>query len=285
MSTHDARGASRPRTPSGRLGRGPRRPTTTPERLGSVMGHHFLVYRRTWRGSIISRFLSPLFFLLSMGLGLGALVDDSAGGVDGLPYLQFVVPGILAMQAMMTAFGESTYAGHGLHQVEPDVRRDARHAAAGRRGARRSPRRRRVPPLHRRGDLRRRRGAVRRVRLVVGGARRAGRRAHRPGLRRADLRPGRPARERQRLQHPVPVRRDAADAVLRHLLPDRPAAGVDAAARLGHPAVARRRAVPRRRHRHRARLARAGAPGGAAASTSASAGCSPARSFTRRLVS
>ena len=37
-------------------------------------------YRRTWRGSIISRFLSPLFFLLSMGLGLGALVDDSAGG-------------------------------------------------------------------------------------------------------------------------------------------------------------------------------------------------------------
>ena len=74
------------------------------------MAHHFVVYRRTWRGSIITRFLSPLFFLLSMGLGLGALVDDSAGGVDGLPYLQFVVPGILAMQAMMTAFGESTYA-------------------------------------------------------------------------------------------------------------------------------------------------------------------------------
>ena len=51
-----------PGTPSGRLGRGPRRPTTAPERFTSVMGHHFLVYRRTWRGSIISRFLSPLFF-------------------------------------------------------------------------------------------------------------------------------------------------------------------------------------------------------------------------------
>jgi lipooligosaccharide transport system permease protein len=98
------------RTPSGRLGHGPRRPTTGAERLGSVMGHHFVVYRRTWQGSIISRFLSPLFFLLSMGLGLGALVDSSAGGVDGVPYLQYVVPGILAMQAMMTAFGESTYA-------------------------------------------------------------------------------------------------------------------------------------------------------------------------------
>jgi lipooligosaccharide transport system permease protein len=97
-------------TPSGRLGFGERRPTSTGERLRSVTAHHFLVYRRTWRGSIIGRFLSPLFFLLSMGLGLGALVDDSAGGVDGVPYLQFVVPGILAMQAMMTAFGESTYA-------------------------------------------------------------------------------------------------------------------------------------------------------------------------------
>lgn len=97
-------------TPSGRLATGPRAPMPFAERLGAVMAHHFTVYRRTWKGSIIGRFLSPVFFLLSMGLGLGALVDSSAGGVGGVPYLQFVVPGILAMQAMMTAFGESTYA-------------------------------------------------------------------------------------------------------------------------------------------------------------------------------
>lgn len=60
-------------------------------------------------GSIISRFLSPLLFLLSIGLGLGSLVDKSAGGVGGVPYLQFVVPGILAAQAMWVAMGESTY--------------------------------------------------------------------------------------------------------------------------------------------------------------------------------
>ncbi len=94
---------------SGRLTRGPRREMGTAERLGAVAGHHLLVYRRTWKGSLIGRFLSPLFFLLAMGLGLGTLVDDRAGGVDGVPYLRFVVPGILAMQAMMTAFGESTY--------------------------------------------------------------------------------------------------------------------------------------------------------------------------------
>ena len=73
------------------------------------MSHHVVVYRRTWKGSIIGRFLSPLFFLLSMGLGLGTLVDDSAGGVSGVPYLQYVVPGIIAVQAMWLAFGESTY--------------------------------------------------------------------------------------------------------------------------------------------------------------------------------
>lgn len=74
-----------------------------------AFGFWLAAYRRTWRGSIVSRFLSPLFFLLSMGLGLGSLVDRSSGGVAGVPYLQFVVPGFLAAQAMFTAMGESTY--------------------------------------------------------------------------------------------------------------------------------------------------------------------------------
>ncbi|MEO6791236.1 MAG: ABC transporter permease [Ornithinibacter sp.] len=97
-------------TPSGRLRAGPRRALSAPERVGAVMGHHLLVYRRTWRGSIIGRFLSPLFFLLAMGVGLGSLVDERAGGVGGVSYLQFIVPGIIAMQAMFLAFTESTYA-------------------------------------------------------------------------------------------------------------------------------------------------------------------------------
>ena len=65
-----------------------------------VFGSWLTAYKRTWRGSIFGRFLSPLLFLLSMGLGLGSLVDKSAGGVGGVPYLHFVVPGILAAQAM-----------------------------------------------------------------------------------------------------------------------------------------------------------------------------------------
>ena len=88
---------------------GTRPPLTASERTLAVFAYFFMVYRRTWHGSIIGRFLSPLFFLLAMGIGLGSLVDDRVGGVDGLPYLQFVVPAIVATQTMWVAMGESTY--------------------------------------------------------------------------------------------------------------------------------------------------------------------------------
>ena len=88
---------------------GPRAPLSSWERTVAVLGYYVTQYRRTWRGTIIGRFLSPLFFLLSMGLGLGALVDDRAGGVNGMPYLHYVVPAIVATQAMWVAMGESTW--------------------------------------------------------------------------------------------------------------------------------------------------------------------------------
>ena len=97
---------------TGRTGRsvhGIREPLSPAERIRAVVGYFLTVYRRTWRGSIIGRFATPLFFLLAMGLGLGSLVDAKAGGVGGLSYLHFVVPAIVATQAMWVAMGESTY--------------------------------------------------------------------------------------------------------------------------------------------------------------------------------
>ncbi len=79
------------------------------ERLTAVVEYFLVVYRRMWRGSLFGRFLSPLLFLASMGFGLGSLVDANSGGVGGVPYLQFLVPAIVATQAMWTAMGESTY--------------------------------------------------------------------------------------------------------------------------------------------------------------------------------
>ena len=92
-----------------RAAHGTRQPLSSTERVLAVFTYFLTVYKRTWRGSIIGRFLSPLFFLLAMGIGLGSLVDDRVGGVEGLPYLQFVVPAIVATQTMWVAMGESTY--------------------------------------------------------------------------------------------------------------------------------------------------------------------------------
>ncbi|MCJ7724772.1 MAG: ABC transporter permease [Acidimicrobiia bacterium] len=68
------------------------------------------VYRRTWRGSVISTFLNPVLYLLAMGIGLGQLVDEGTGtSTIGLPYLTFLAPGLLAATAMQTAAGEASY--------------------------------------------------------------------------------------------------------------------------------------------------------------------------------
>ena len=54
-----------------------RRPRRSPG-IGRVFEHRFLSYRRTFRASIFSSFLTPVLFLTAMGLGLGAYVDTSA---------------------------------------------------------------------------------------------------------------------------------------------------------------------------------------------------------------
>jgi lipooligosaccharide transport system permease protein len=75
-----------------------------------VVEAHALVYRRTWRGSVISTFLSPIFYLLAMGIGLGSLVNRGAGTASvGVPYLTYLAPGLLAATAMQTGAGDGSW--------------------------------------------------------------------------------------------------------------------------------------------------------------------------------
>ena len=75
-----------------------------------VLERNARVYRRTWRGSVISTFMNPILYLLAMGLGLGSLVDAGGGSVQlEFGYLDFLAPGLLAAATMMTATGESLY--------------------------------------------------------------------------------------------------------------------------------------------------------------------------------
>lgn len=67
-----------------------------------------VVYRRTWRGSVFTSFVTPILYLGAMGAGLGALVDRGQSDL-GVPYLTFIATGMLAATAMQTGAGEGTY--------------------------------------------------------------------------------------------------------------------------------------------------------------------------------
>lgn len=98
---------------------GPSAPATTARRDAAagrtpwrVVAYFAASYRRTWRGSVVTSFLNPLLYLLAMGVGLGSLVDRGAGSahsLDGVAYLPFLAPGLLAATSMQTAAAESTY--------------------------------------------------------------------------------------------------------------------------------------------------------------------------------
>jgi lipooligosaccharide transport system permease protein len=83
---------------------------TTARPVLRVVEHHFLVYRRTWRGTVFTTFLSPLLFLTAIGVGLGSFVDAAnPAGIEGVSYVAFLAPGLLVAQAMQTSAFESTY--------------------------------------------------------------------------------------------------------------------------------------------------------------------------------
>lgn len=59
---------------------------------------------------VLSGFFEPVFYLLSMGIGLGGLIGDveTAGGVE-VPYAAFIAPALLAVSAMNGAIYDSTW--------------------------------------------------------------------------------------------------------------------------------------------------------------------------------
>jgi lipooligosaccharide transport system permease protein len=79
-------------------------------RIGRAYEHQFLLYRRTWRGGLFNSFMSPVLFLLAMGVGLGSYVDRGGGlSALGISYLTFLAPGLLAATVMQTASFEATF--------------------------------------------------------------------------------------------------------------------------------------------------------------------------------
>jgi lipooligosaccharide transport system permease protein len=74
-----------------------------------LIERHFHVYRHAWL-VFASGILEPLFYLLSVGLGLGVLVGKVPGPNGHLiPYRDFVAPGLLAVSSMNGAMYDSTF--------------------------------------------------------------------------------------------------------------------------------------------------------------------------------
>ena len=85
------------------------------EGVGRQFDYWWTVYKRTWRGSVISSFLSPIFYVVAMGVLLGGFIEADPAELEGATsYLAFVVPGLVAAHAMQTAVGEVTFPVMGM---------------------------------------------------------------------------------------------------------------------------------------------------------------------------
>jgi lipooligosaccharide transport system permease protein len=66
-------------------------------------------YKRIWRGTAVTSVVTPVVYLLALGVGLGVFVDRSTDLPDGVTYLEFVAPGLMAATAMQLASFEATF--------------------------------------------------------------------------------------------------------------------------------------------------------------------------------
>jgi lipooligosaccharide transport system permease protein len=69
----------------------------------------FTQYRRVWRGTAVTSVVTPVVYLLALGVGLGVFVDRSAELEGGISFLEFVAPGLLAATAMQLATFEASF--------------------------------------------------------------------------------------------------------------------------------------------------------------------------------
>jgi lipooligosaccharide transport system permease protein len=75
-----------------------------------VVERNAMAYRRMWL-SFTSAFVEPILYLLSVGIGVGALVGKLPGpGGHLLTYREFVAPGLLASSAMLGSVFDTTIA-------------------------------------------------------------------------------------------------------------------------------------------------------------------------------
>jgi lipooligosaccharide transport system permease protein len=69
-----------------------------------MVQRNVLVYKHSWT-VIFTGFFEPVFYLFGIGLGMGALVPS----VDGISYVSFVAPGLLAASCLNGALSDGCF--------------------------------------------------------------------------------------------------------------------------------------------------------------------------------
>lgn len=75
------------------------------KRAFRVWQRNFTVYKKLYKSSIAFNFVEPILYLLALGFGLGAFVKE----IHGMPYINFIAPGLVASSAMFATASECTY--------------------------------------------------------------------------------------------------------------------------------------------------------------------------------
>lgn len=70
-----------------------------------VFGRNFRVFLKTWKANIMFNFIDPILYLWAMGFGLGVYITK----IHGIPYINFLAPGLIASSAMFSTTYEMTY--------------------------------------------------------------------------------------------------------------------------------------------------------------------------------
>lgn len=77
----------------------------SPRYAVSVWQRNATMYRRTWAWNILPNFFEPVFYLMAIGIGVGAYISE----MGGMSYVEFLAPGLVCVAAMNGASFEVTY--------------------------------------------------------------------------------------------------------------------------------------------------------------------------------
>ncbi len=77
-------------------------------RAWHVWRRNLEVFVKTWKVNFFPPFVEAFLYLIAIGVGIGTYVKE----IDGIPYVNFIAPSILAIAVMNSAFFECTYGSY-----------------------------------------------------------------------------------------------------------------------------------------------------------------------------